>query len=307
MSNTTDLLLQVKNAHQTGFTSRYDNIGSTRGWGAEFSITSHNISKRNFEWETTFNLSHSTSIVTEIGADYENVPTYSVGGQMAFGYVKGYPANAIWGYQYCGVWHNDQERAENKLTNTYKSYQDYNGYAKYADVNNDGVLVRNDLVYLGTTDPIIAGGLNNSFRIGKFSLGVYFTYSLGGKVYNLTELYLGTAHTAANKYRYMADGWSLTNTESDIPSASSKDGYGSSRFVHDASYLRLKNVQLGYTFPEKWMKKARIEKLRIYVSGDNLLTVSDFFYAYDPETPVSSGGYYPQVKTLVFGLNVTFK
>ena len=55
------------------------------------------------------------------------------------------------------------------------------------------------------------------------------------------------------------------------------------------------------------MKKARIEKLRVYVSGDNLLTFSDFFYAYDPETPVSSGGYYPQVKTLVFGLNVTFK
>ena len=310
LSNTTDLLLQVKNAHQTGFTSRYDNIGSTRGWGAEFSITSHNISKRNFEWETTLNLSHSTSIVTEIGADYENVPTYSVGGQMAFGYVKGYPANAIWGYQYCGVWHNDQERAENKLTNTYKSYQDYNGYAKYADVNNDGVLDRNDLVYLGTTDPIIAGGLNNSFRIGKFSLGVYFTYSLGGKVYNLTELYLGTAHTAANKYRYMADGWSLTNTESDIPSASSKDGYGSSRFVHDASYLRLKNVSLSYTFDlskkVKWMRD-----ITLSAYGENLWLLSKY-NGYDPDVTGSGAvrrldnAAYPNPRTYMISLKFRY-
>ena len=67
------------------------------------------------------------------------------------------------------------------------------------------------------------------------------------------------------------------------------------------------NLSIGYTFPEKWMKKARIDNLRVYLSGDNLLTVSDFFYAYDPETPVSKGGYYPQVKTVVLGLNITFK
>ena len=310
LSRTTDLLLQVKNAHQTGFTSRYDNIGSTRGWGAEFSINSHNISKKNFEWETSLNLSHSTSIVTEIGADYENVPTYSVGGQMAFGYVKGYPANAVWGYQYCGVWHNDQERAENKLTNTYKSYQDYNGYAKYADVNNDGVLDRNDLVYLGTTDPIIAGGLNNNFRIGKLSLGVYFTYSLGGKVYNLTELYLGTANTAANKYRYMAEGWSLTNTESDIPSASSKDGYGSSRFVHDASYLRLKNVSLSYTFDLskkiKWMRD-----ITMSAYGENLWLLSKY-NGYDPDVTGSGAvrrldnAAYPNPRTYMISLKFRY-
>ena len=81
----------------------------------------------------------------------------------------------------------------------------------------------------------------------------------------------------------------------------------STYWLEDASYLRLKNVQLGYTFPEKWIQKARIDKLRVYVSADNLLTISDFFYAYDPETPVSKGGYYPQVKTAVIGLNVTFK
>ena len=81
----------------------------------------------------------------------------------------------------------------------------------------------------------------------------------------------------------------------------------STYWMEDASYMRLKNIQLGYTFPEKWMSKARIDRLRLYLSADNLLTVSKFFYAYDPETPVSKGGYYPQVKTFVIGLNISFK
>jgi len=310
LSYTSDLLLKVKMAHQTGFTESYDNVGSTRGWGAEFSITSHNISKRNFEWETSLNLSHSTSIVTDLGAEYENVPTYSIGGQMAFGYVKGYPANAVWGYQYCGVWHNDQEREDNKLTNTYKSYQDKNGYAKYADKNNDGVLDRNDLVYLGTTDPIIAGGLNNSFRIWKLNLGIYFTYSLGGKVYNVTEQYLGTAFTAANKYRYMLKGWMPANPDSDIPSAYSKDGYGSSRFVHDASYLRLKTLSVSYTFDlSKKVKWLRDITLSAY--GENLWLLSEY-NGYDPDV-TSSGAVrrldnaaYPNPRTYMVSLKFRY-
>lgn len=78
-------------------------------------------------------------------------------------------------------------------------------------------------------------------------------------------------------------------------------------WMEDASYIRLKNVQVGYNFDTNWLKKAKINNFRVYVSADNLLTISDFFYAYDPETPISSGGYYPQVKTFVLGFNITLK
>lgn len=78
-------------------------------------------------------------------------------------------------------------------------------------------------------------------------------------------------------------------------------------WLEDASYLRLKNVQLGYTLPKKISSKARMEKLRVYVSADNLLTFTKFFKSYDPETPVSKGGYYPQIKTVVFGIDINFK
>lgn len=82
----------------------------------------------------------------------------------------------------------------------------------------------------------------------------------------------------------------------------------SSKWIEDASYLRLKNIQIGYTFPEKWMEKARISRLRIYASADNLFTKSNFFYGYDPEVPAgNTGGYYPQVKTFVFGVNLNLR
>jgi hypothetical protein len=81
----------------------------------------------------------------------------------------------------------------------------------------------------------------------------------------------------------------------------------STYWLEDAAYLRLKNIQLGYTLPKEWTTKVHIDKLRVYVSADNLFTATNFFYAYDPETPVSKGGYYPQVKTIVFGFNITFQ
>jgi len=71
--------------------------------------------------------------------------------------------------------------------------------------------------------------------------------------------------------------------------------------------MRLKNIQLGYTLPNGLIEKYRLTRLRIFVSADNLFTKTDFFYAYDPETPVSTGGYYPQVKTFIFGINLNMK
>lgn len=78
-------------------------------------------------------------------------------------------------------------------------------------------------------------------------------------------------------------------------------------WMENAAYLRLKNIQVGYSFSQPWMKKLSLEKLRLYFSGDNLFTISDYFYAYDPESPITSGGLYPQVKTFAFGFNLTFK
>jgi TonB-linked SusC/RagA family outer membrane protein len=106
------------------------------------------------------------------------------------------------------------------------------------------------------------------------------------------------------------DRWTPENTGGSYPRLTYQQAHNqrlSTYWLEDASYLRLKNVQVGYTLPVSLTERVRVSRLRLYASADNLLTRSDFFYAYDPETPVSRGGFYPQVKTMVFGLNVTLK
>lgn len=310
LSYTHDLLLLMQNAKHTGFTTKMSNMGDTRGWGAELSVTSNNISRKNFNWQTTLTLSHSSSIVTDLGVDYEYVPTYSIGGFMAFGYVKGYPVNSLWGFQSCGVWHNDQEREDNRYTHAYVSLMDENGYEKFADINHDGVLDRRDLVYMGSSDPVIQGGLSNDFKIGNFNIGLYFTFSAGGKIYNIAEAYLGTSQSNSNKYRYMLGGWSATNTESDLPSAYSSAAVADSRFVHDSSFLRLKSLSLGYTFDfagkVKWLRS-----LSLSLYGENLWLLSSY-NGYDPEVSSSKSitridnAAYPLPRSYMFSVKLKY-
>ena len=286
-SYTKDLLLQVKNAAQTGFTSRFDNVGSTENSGVEFTVNSHNITRKNFEWTTTFTISHNKQMVTDIGIDYEYVPTFTKNDQMLYGYMKGYPVNALWGYQAAGVWHNDQEREENRYTKTYVSYKDQNGYTKYVDVNHDGVLDQSDQRYLGCSDPVVYGGLQNTFEIYGLTLGVYFTYSLGGKIYNLSEFNLGSGSPMTNQYRYMMNSWHpVRNPDSDIPRAYGLDNYASDRYVHDASFLRLRNLSLGYKF-DLSRKVKFIRDITVTASCDNVWLWTKY-NGFDPE--VSSSG-----------------
>lgn len=312
LSNTSDLLLSCQNAAQTGYTTRFANIGSTRGWGCEFSLSSHNISNRNFNWTTNFTISHNNSVVTDIGSQFDYVATYSKNSQMLYGYKVGYSANALWGYKCCGVWHNDQEREINKTTKAYVSYQNQNGYRKYADINHDGVLNSMDMVYLGSTDPIVYGGFDNTFKIYGFNLGIYFTYSIGGKMYNISEFNLGSGISGTNKYRYMIDAWHpVRNPNSDLPSAAAKDGYGSDCYVHDASYLRLKTLSLSYVFDLtqriKWLKDIT---LSAYI--DNAFLVTGY-NGFDPDvssTAVSARrvdtATYPNPRTYMFSLKIRY-
>ena len=304
-SYTHDMLLAVQNAAVTGYTTRYQNCGSTRNSGLEFSITSNNISKKNFSWTTTFTIGHNVQVVTDTGVGNEYISTYSpTGSQMFYGYVTGYPVNSLWGFQYAGVWHNSAERARNANTKAFVSYQDRDGYAKYVDVNHDGVLDKRDWIYLGSTDPLFSGGFNNEFVFwNKLTLGVYFTYSYGGRMYNLTEMYLGSGSVNSNAYRYMANRWHPErNPDSDIVGAYCQDRYGSSRFVHDASYIRLKTLNISYrfSFKKKWLRE-----LSLTLSGDNLLLFTPY-NGYDPD--VTSGerridnGAYPYPRTYSFSL-----
>ena len=181
-SKTTDLLMSLAVAAQTGYTSRWTNIGSTSNKGIELSIESQNIVRPNFHWTTTLTMSHNDQMVDDIGSE-DFISAYDSPGNnsyMMYGYVKGYPLNSLWGFKYGGTWKNADERKENEITKTYVSVSNTDGGARYYDVNHDGVMSREDLIYQGNADPYLYGGLQNTFYIHGFKLGVYFAYSLGG-------------------------------------------------------------------------------------------------------------------------------
>lgn len=311
LSNTSDLLLKVQNPKQTGFDSRWANVGSTRAWGWEASVSSRNIVTQHFSWRTDLTMSHNNSVVTDIGAEYEQVATYTANSQMLYGYKVGYPVNALWGYKFGGVWHNAQERADNAVTRTWVSYQQADGYSKYADLNHDGILDYRDQAYLGSADPILFGGLQNTFTWRQLSLGVYLTYSIGGYIYNLSEFNLGSGIANTNKYRYMMDCWHpVRNPEGNLPNAYAQDTYRSDRYVHDASYLRLKTLSLSYTFDlSKKVKWARDITLSAY--ADNLFLLTKY-NGFDPDISSSSSvrrldnASYPNPRTYMFSIKFRY-
>lgn len=317
MSKTTDLLMSLKVASQTGYTSRWTNIGGTSNKGIELTIESQNIVRPNFHWSTTLTLSHNKQMVDDIGSE-EFISAYNSPGNnpyMMYGYVKGYPLNSLWGFKYGGTWKNAKEREENAVTKTYASTTNVDGGPRYYDINHDGVLSKDDLVYQGNADPVIYGGLQNTFYIYGFRLSVYFAYSLGGKIYNYSEIYMAGSQFT-NQYRYMFNAWHpVRNPNSDIPRAGAKSDAAlpSDFMIHDASYLRLKNISVSYTFDLK-KKCSWLRDITLSVSGENLYLWKKY-NGFDPDVS-SEGtsstlrrmdlGAYPKPRTVIFSLQLRY-
>lgn len=309
---TTDLLLTVKIPQSTGYDDKYQNIGRTTTQGVELTVNSRNFVKRNFSWATSFTISHASSMVNDIGSEAEisskNAPT---GGYMTIGYKVGYPVNSFWGFQYAGVWHNQEEIKRNRITHSYANDASSTklGYPIYIDQNHDGSLDSNDIVFLGSPDPVVSGGLQNTFRIKNLSLGVFFSYALGGKVLNFSEFYMAGSRRT-NQYAYMVNAWQpYKNPDSNLPRAGVFDGNAvpSSFLIHDASYVRLKTVSVGYRFN---IKSKYLRELEVSCSGENLHLWSNY-NGFDPD--VSSGGYngydnsyYPKPRRVVFSINLAY-
>jgi len=320
ISNTRDLLLKMKTSQTTGFNSYFTNVGTTRNVGIEASLTTQNIRNRNFTWTSTLTVSHNRQMVIDVGNDGEIVPTYNNirnATQYMYGYKNGYPVNAIWGYKYGGVWHNDEEIRKNELTHTYVSHIQEGasgtnvGRSKYVDVNHDGLLDQNDMVYLGTGDPIIYGGFQNDFTIYRnLNIGFYFAYSLGGKMYNLSELWMGSSVSSYNKYRYMLNAWDEElRPDSDIPRPGYNDVFASDRQVHDASFLRLKTVSISYRIEFRGKVNKYLKSMTVGASAENLY-LWKYYNGFDPDVSTSlyrlDNGSFPRPRTVVFNLSMNF-
>ena len=315
-ARTSDLLLDVQVANQTGYSSRLANIGVTTNKGLELSIESRNIVTSGFVWTSAFSISHNVQRVEDIGGE-NYIIAYAApsSGYMMYGYVKGFPLNALWGFQSAGVWHNQEEIERNKTTHSVATIGGSTqlGYPIYVDQNHDGVLDSEDLTYLGNADPYIYGGLQNTFRIGKFTLGAYLVYSLGGKIYNFAELYMSGSRRA-NQYTYMVNAWHPEkNPQSNLPRAGIlNDGdVHSTRQLHDASYLRLKTLSISYAWN---IRKKYLRDITFTVSGENLFLLKAY-NGFDPDVSTSSEGStirrmdlgaYPKARTIMASIQFRY-
>ena len=318
--DTDGILLKLNYPAQLGAKPSEQNAGkvNNKGWEMDLNWRSQ---VGEFMYGIGFNLSDVKNKIVDLGG---NAPDLS-GNQIR---MVGYPIDAFYGYIADGLMTPEDFKINNPETHTYNlpnipvilgnRYQP--GDIKYKDLSGpDGVpdgriTPEYDRTVLGSSIP----RYTYSVRGNLGWRGIDFSFVLQG-VGKCSGFLEGSARhalqdMAAYPQKVHLERYNVVtnpNPKASYPRLTYNTGFNQNTFstfwLEDASYLRVKNVQLGYTFPEKWMKKARIDNFRVYASADNLFTFSKFFYAYDPETPVSRGGYYPLVKTVVIGVNLTFK
>ena len=309
VKNTKDLLLAQSLAHVTGFDSQMQNIGKIQNKGIELSLNSTNIQTRDFSWQTNFNISFIKNTLKGLASGVESM--YARSGFdsnfTAYDYIAtvGQSLGLIYGYEFDGVYQSSARYGTVKP-----------GVVKYKDQDGDGIITTNDRTVIGNAMPKWFGGITNTFDYKGIDFSFMLQFNYGNDIYNATRIYSTQSRNGRrNMLAEVADRWSPTNTSNLVPS---QDGYivndVYSRFIEDGSFLRLKNVTLGYTLPHKWTRKFHVSRLRLYATGQNLFCVSGYS-GYDPEvnsasnTPMTPGldwGAYPKSRVFTFGIDLQF-
>ncbi len=326
---TSDLLLKSSLVYSSGYGSAMKNIGKVENRGLEFTLNTVNIQTKNFRWTTNFNIAFNRNKVLGLAEDQLSLLTNGRFDQnfTASNYIAkiGYPIGMMYGYIYEGTYKLDEFDKSGSSYVLKEGIPHYTsesntqpGYPKYKDLNNDGVIDSNDQTIIGRGDPIHIGGFTNNFEYKGFDLSIFFQWSYGNEILNANRLMFESAFNNKkdlNQFASYKDRWTFDNPESNIPrtSTSSSNLLFSSRVIEDGSYLRLKTVSLGYTFNSKTIEKIGITKARVFVSGQNLLTISNYS-GYDPEvsirntalTPGLDFSAYPRAMSFNMGVNVNF-
>jgi TonB-linked SusC/RagA family outer membrane protein len=328
--NTTDLLYQVPSLGASGFSTIWDNLGDIRNTGFEVELSTHNIAKADFTWTTSFNLSYNENEVLSLGVD--DTPIYSgFDGSNHSNVLKvGEPINSFYMYNAIGIWRTQKElddyAAETGVDAvTFEGKTLKPGDLRYEDVNHDGKIGKEeDRKILGSPTPKFTYGMTNRFTYKNFDLSVLITAQSGGKIFGV----LGRAidRPSMNPNSNMMDVWMNSSWWSEdepgngsVPSifSGTTGGTVDSRWLWSSSYLRIKNLTLGYKVP---LPTKIIQSARVYISVENLWKWDEYYNGYSPEaantaSSTSPGGTsalgldyggYPISRIFSFGLNLNF-
>jgi len=334
---TSDLLLDADIAPASGFTRNRQNVGSIRNRGFEFTLNSTNVRTRDFSWSSNFNISFNKNNVVELmdGARFLS-PTATSGQGNALSSANNYivhvnhPIANFYGYVFDGIYQTEDfdllPNGTYVLKDNIPFFQGNSGPAnryaqrpgdpKYKDINGDGFVNTADQTILGNPYPVHIGGFSNNLSYKNFDLNVFFQWSYGNEVYNANRVNLegGTpVGYNVNQLATYVDRWTPENP-SNLYYRVNANGtrVTSSRVIEDASFLRLKTVQLSYSVPATISKRVGAKSIKAYASAQNIYTWTKYS---GPDPEVSTKGYgiqqgydfsaYPRALTFTFGLNLS--
>ncbi|MBO2543180.1 TonB-dependent receptor [Salegentibacter sp. BDJ18] len=304
---TEDLLYSVPLPQYSGYSSSLQNVGSLENKGWEFALNTINWDG-DFSWRTDFNISFNRNeIISLPGGEirYSNVPAHLLGPESQL-LREGEVVGAFYGRIFDGIYQegDDFSAEPDKVP----------GDVKFVDINNDGTVNGEDRTIIGNPHPDFVYGFNNDFAYKNFDLTVFIQGSEGNDMMNFTRMELDWMAGKSNATTDALNRWTPNNTSTDIPRASgSHSPQVSTRFVEDGSYVRLKNIVLGYNLPESTSEMLKINNLRLYVSAQNVFTITDYT-GYDPEVSYQDSNRnigldyasYPNIKSITCGLDISF-
>ncbi|WP_339925988.1 TonB-dependent receptor [uncultured Cyclobacterium sp.] len=312
---TTGMLYNVNTPAITGFSSIINNVGEVRNSGLDVEIDTRNLVGE-FKWNSSFNLSMNKNEVTDLGEVDERINTYW---SMDFLLREGEPMFSYYGYQSIGVFQNEEQISQTPSLAGTKP-----GNPIFEDTNKDGKIDPEDKVVLGSFQPKMLLGFSNEFYWKQFDLSVFMQASLGAKMFNAENQYYEGNTLGAMRRSLVEDQWwseeEPGNGTNPAAALSQLFGYNTNNdfYLEDASYLNVRSINLGYTFPN-FSAGAGIKSLRLYASVNNLLVITNKNnHAYNPEgttrgevsgissTPGVNLGSEPLNRTFVLGLNIGF-
>ncbi len=331
-------------------TAPWGNYGQIRNTGLELTITGHPLTGA-FQWDSEFQISwNKNKLIALSGTSNAQIVGYGQWSDVVSVSNVGGSLYNFYGYVVDGVYQdlNDLETSPKPAKYPSNGVFDKNntvyvGDLKFKDLNGDGVIDENDKTNIGSPMPKYTFGWTNTFRYKNFDLSIFLNGSYGNKVLNYTKIKLTNMKSTwtnqlvdvkdrarlepidAAKAAAAGANWAndvtnvrVANPDATLPRATVNDPNDndriSDRYIEDGSYIRLKNISLGYTVPKKWISKWGLENLRVYCNIQNLLTITGYS-GYDPEIGVSTtssnvygldNGRYPSPTTYSFGLNVSF-
>ena len=310
---TTGIIMDVTVPKEFALDAYKDNVGSMRNSGIEINL-SYNTKIGQVDFGIAGNFSYNKNEILDLGGGDPNKYLDATNGYSQRNKV-GEAMNSYYIYRADGFF-NSQEEADaytakygNPFGKTFKA-----GDLRYVDTNKDGKLTADDREYCGSSDPKIIYGFNINAGWKGIDLSLMFNGAAGAKrLFDGYEVYGNFSGDAAHPATIWRDAWTPDNHDASMPrifydtnSASSSRSVQSDFWLQDTSYLRLKNLQLGYTLPKGWLNSVGVENIRIYYSVENLLTFDKMKINIDPESTSQRLSSYPLLRTHAFGVNVTF-